>query len=227
MILILKKIIINTLKIISPHFYNYLILLRTEKKLPENFFTYLKRLPNDSIAIDLGANIGLISQIMSKYVNQVHSFEPNIEAYSKLRRISQKNKKIKIYPFAAGIKNRISNLYQHKGSDKSKADLTQASSLLSSKPNLDKNLFYEVKEIDIAEFVKSLDKKVDLIKIDVEGYEVEIINHLLDKVDFSQIGFIFCETHSRNWDERKIPLDYLRDRIEKLGLTDKFDLNWH
>ena len=227
MIPILKKIIINTLKIILPYFYNYLILRRTEKTLPENFISHLKRLPNDSLAIDLGANVGLISQIMSKYINQVHSFEPNIEAYSILRRTTLNNKKIKIYPFAAGIKNRMSKLYLHKGSDKSKADLTQASSLLFSKPNVDENIFYEVKEIDIAEFVKSLNKKIDLIKIDVEGYEVEIINHLLDEVDFSRIGFIYCETHSRNWDERKIPLDHLRDRIVKLGLTDKFDLNWH
>ena len=223
----MKRKLLDLIKIILPHFYNYLMIYRIKKKLPNYFINHLKNLPTDSIAIDLGANVGLISQVMSKYINQIHSFEPNVKAFSELKRMTQHNKKIHIYPFAAGITNRITKLYHHKGSDKTLDDLTQASSLLSSKPNVDQTLFDEIKEIDIAEFIERLPNKIDIIKIDVEGYEVEIINHFLDKVDFSKIGRIYCETHSRNWDERKIPLDLLKERIRKLSLTDKFDLNWH
>ena len=94
MILILKKIILNILKIISPYFYNYLILLRTEKILPENFITYLKRLPNDIMqAIKMLQKNKTLSQAFGKDVIASYIKLKNLEINDFKRKTTFNKKK--------------------------------------------------------------------------------------------------------------------------------------
>ena len=84
----------------------------------------------------------------------------------------------------------------HKQSNSSKADLTQASSLLANKPNISTEIYEEVKQINFAKFLKSLKIRVELIKIDIEGYEIELIKHLLDQNSLKNVKNLF-ETHEQ------------------------------
>ena len=56
----------------------------------------------------------------------------------------------------AGTIIRSVRLYFHKEAERSGADLTQSSSLLSEKPNASAGIFEEIQVIDFAEFLASL-----------------------------------------------------------------------
>ena len=227
----LKKKLKNLLKLIlekfNPKLLHSIKIRRFKKILPVEFLNHLKRLNSRSLTIDLGANVGLVSEILAQTGSEVIAFEPNTNALSSLYPVADNFQNILVKPYAAGVKNQTARLFLHKDTDDSNDDLTQSSSLKEDKPNVSSQISEEVKEIDFAEFIGTLNRKIDLIKIDIEGYEVELINHLLDKISLSNIEKIYVETHERKFDSLKKATDEMKKRIEKEGLSDKFFFDWH
>lgn len=142
------------------------------------------------VIVELGANVGSITKQLINYKKPIYAFEPEPEAFKKLSLIKSKN--LKIYNKAAWIENGESVLFRHNDWEKSKSHTS--STLNRTKSNVDSRNTILCETIDIADFIKSLNGNV-LMKIDVEGSEYEIINHLLDKKVFKKINMIFCEFH--------------------------------
>ena len=68
--------------------------------------------------------------------------------------------------------------------------------------------------------------KIKFIKIDIEGYEVELLNHLIDSKDLQNIDYIFVETHEKKIEELNFGIEQLRKKIENLNLHTKIFWNW-
>ena len=222
----LKSFIKSLIHKLFPNTLENLIEKRLLKNLPYDFQNSLKRLNKDSVCIDLGANIGLISSILAKTGATVYSFEPNSIAYMQLeeRKLNFPN----IIPIkkAAGVIDREVKLYHHVDSENNaNEDLTQSSSLVQDKPNTSDAIYEVVDEIDFAKFLNDLDR-VDLIKIDIEGFEVELINHLVSNSNLENISKIYVETHYRKWPELKEPTLNMIQNVENMNLSDKFDFTW-
>ena len=141
--------------------------------------------------------------------------------------MASRYRNIEIRNAAVGTKNDKVKLYLHKGYDSTDEDLSQASSLLAEKPNVSNDLFEEVAEIDFAEYLKSLNVPIELIKIDIEGYEIPLLNHLLDEKVLGNVNKIYVETHERKFKELSLPTEELKRRIVAEGYGDKFFYNWH
>ena len=126
--------------------------------------------------IDIGANIGQVSVLLSKLVGsegKVYSFEPNPELCDCLYKVIERNKlsNVTLYPVALGkvegnLTLRIPKINQGKGS---LVRHTKASS----------------EDVDIIDVpVQTLSnileneqiKSIELIKIDVEGFEAEVFD---------------------------------------------------
>ncbi len=54
-----------------------------------------------------------------------------------------------------------------------------------------------IKCIDVSEFVRSLGKPIALLKLDIEGAEVAVINRLVDTGATDRIRFTVVETDER------------------------------
>lgn len=197
------------------------------RRLPKEFVSHLHCLSGKDLVIDIGANVGMVSECMAMRGAKVISFEPNKEAFARLDKVAARYSNITIKNVAAGTSNCTKKLYLHKDVEKTKADLTQASSLLVDKPNVSAKLYEEVKEIDFSNFLQSINRTVELIKIDIEGYEIELINHLLDNKALGNVNKIYVETHDRKIETLRGPTDALKERIVKEGLVEKFFYNWH
>ena len=154
------------------------------------------------------------------------SFEPNNKAFIKLKKVAKKYSNIEVKHAAVGTQDKNVKLYMHKQSNSSKADLTQASSLLANKPNISTEIYEEVKQINFAKFLKSLKIRVELIKIDIEGYEIELINHLLDQNSLKNVKKIYLETHEQKIKELIEPTKKLKKRIKSEGFEEKFCFDW-
>ena len=190
-----------------------------------NLLDFNPSLNKNDIIIDCGANVGNVIKPIINIGCQIIAFEPNPHAFNVLNQNFIDNKNVKCYQKAVSTKDGMSELFLHENSKKDNLYWSTGSSLQSTKNNIDKENFVMVKTINFSNFVLSLNKEIKIVKIDIEGEEVNVINQLLDKNLHLKISQIIVETH-----ERKIPLlnaqlNKLKERIRKMKI-DNISFNW-
>lgn len=176
----------------------------------------IEGLSRDSICIDLGANVGVVTQKLRDLGCHVFSFEPHPGAVKQLQAKFGQDERVKIIPAAASDKNGITKLFFHAQSENDTDNhgiLSESSSVVSAKVNVDTSHFVEVPEVDIAEFVSGLPRNVDFMKMDVEGHEVSLLWRLIHGQAIHKIKKIYVETH-----EEKVPWLYWRLLFLKIYL---------
>ena len=99
---------IGNLLFISNFKYNYQI-IKFAKNDP-TIVNIKKVVSKDSIFIDIGANIGIVTLIISKFVDKVYSFEPVISSYINLCRNIQINNIKNIVPLNISLSDNCSLL---------------------------------------------------------------------------------------------------------------------
>tara|TARA_B110000008_G_C16967000_1_gene562461 strand:+ start:690 stop:1493 length:804 start_codon:yes stop_codon:yes gene_type:complete len=160
------------------HFLRYLYLIKFNKFEIE--ILVLKSLiKKNFICFDIGCCHGSYARLLTKLSKQVYAFEPEKENFNYLKDVmNQKN--LKIYNLAISDKEKISKLYIPKINHKKN---TGMSSLLQNTNNENFKLnkynglvSQKVKTITLDSFVKkNRIKKIDFIKIDVEGHELQVL----------------------------------------------------
>ena len=161
----------------------------------------LKHISNNSIILDIGANVGDVSDVLIKtYDPKIYCYEPNIVCYKHMVSRFKNNPKIKIFNFAVSNFTGKTFLYFHEKA-KNISEFNQRSSLKKEKDGLDINKKIEVNCVDIKNILDQ-HNKIDLIKIDIEGSEYEIMPEIIKNKD--KIKMVLCETHG-NPDGKKIP----------------------
>lgn len=146
------------------HHYKY-----WDKSLSDTFIKYLRK---DSTCIDVGANIGFLSLLAASIVGadgKVLAIEPLEEIVLQLQKSKEANNfsQLSIIPSACGNRDGEVSFYATKD--------TGVSSLLSNlETTSGKSIERTVKLTKLDTLTSSL-KKIDLIKIDVEGFEHEVL----------------------------------------------------
>ncbi len=152
------------------------------------------------VVIDCGANVGDMTAVMAEAGATVHAFEPNPHACVVLREKFQSNPRVHIQEAAVHVSNGTLRLYLHENSSQDEVYWSNGSSLLADKPNVSKESFVEARTIDLAAFIDALPGRVRLIKMDIEGAEVEVLRRLIDAGSLDKVDSLFVETH-----EKKMP----------------------
>jgi len=150
--------------------------------------------------IDCGANVGDMTALMAEGGATVHAFEPNPHACVVLREKFQNNPRVQINEAAVHITDGSLRLYLHENSSEDEVYWSNGSSLLADKPNVSNERFVEARTIDLAAFIKALPDRVRLLKMDIEGAEVEVLRRLIETGSLDKVEFLFVETH-----EKKMP----------------------
>jgi|688.fasta_scaffold206730_2 FkbM family methyltransferase len=190
---------------------------------------------NPKFIIDAGAHIGEYSEIFLKNfssIKKIYCYEPQINIFKILKRNFSKTKKIQFNNIALGEKNKIEyfNIGYHQ----------RSSSFLNYNSS---NLFYKIKSVilfgkvsNIVKYrsavrVKSIDnifkKKttIDILKIDVEGYELNVLKGSLNLIKNNKIKLIIIEitTHKmfKGYSSKKIE-KFLKENNFNLFSTHKF-----
>ncbi|MBR9706744.1 FkbM family methyltransferase [Candidatus Pacearchaeota archaeon] len=138
-------------------------------KLHEEVKQIKKYLQNPKHLIDIGANCGEISFYLSKeYPNaKIYAFEPGTRAFNVLRKIKKKFhlNNLLIYKMALGDKKEIVGM-EFPDSNDTLAFITKR-----------KNSKNKVRIEKLDDFIaKKKITQIDFIKIDVEGFEMKILN---------------------------------------------------
>ena len=127
-------------------------------------------LSEGNIFVDVGANIGLMSILASSLVKKsgkVVAFEPNPVTMEILKENIALNNlsNIEISEYAIGSSDKTSRLYQRKDQNRGCA------SLIETEFEAD---IYDIQVIPLSSYFNQHDT-IDLIKIDIEGFELEAL----------------------------------------------------
>ena len=142
-----------------------------KKSLPELSLIKFLCSPEGN-SIDVGANLGLYSFLISKYTKQLFAFEPNPYPLRYLKKLNKGN--TRVYPIAIGSVNDEVELFipkNPKGWTSNGASLRQL--------DLGKGMKLKVacRTIDSFDF-----RNIELIKIDVEGCEQDVIDGAMNTI---------------------------------------------
>jgi len=85
--------------------------------------------------------------------------------------------------------------------------------------------YIEVNLVNLSEFIAKLNSPIKVLKIDIEGAEIEVLNKLIDTRQYEKIGKILVETHETKITSQVEELKTLKGRIKKLGIRN-INLNW-
>ena len=211
-------------KILPVGLYIYLQNKKRLYYLPKPIREVVSNLNKNDICIDCGANIGVYSQLFASYGAKVYSFEPNPVAFNLLRNKAEKFRNIIPIMSAVGISNTESNLYLHNDFHLDEVLYSQSSSLVQNKNNLSESSI-RINVINFSDWLEQFEK-IKFIKIDIEGYEVELLNHLINSKVLQNIDYIFVETHEKKIIELSDDIQELRQKIKNMDLHTKIFWNW-
>jgi FkbM family methyltransferase len=180
--------------------------------------------PGDAV-VDCGANIGLITLRLAARGAEVHAFEPDPYSFARLREATASLKNVKLYNTAVGITADKVRLYRATDFDADPEFNSLSSSVFADKKNINAGAFIEVEQIDLLDFLNKLDSQVRILKLDVEGAEVPIIEKIISSGDFEKIDAIFAETHEKKVPQLTARTIQLRELVARKH-ADRINLDW-
>jgi FkbM family methyltransferase len=203
--------------------------LREKTKGSDNRFLHAIQNSSGRVAIDLGANRGKYTKIMQKHFEKVIAFEPNPDAFSKLKSELSAFNNVKLYQQAVGNSFETKNkthvkMFLRNEYENDPLSYSEGTTIFSEKNNVGSNTI-QVEYINIVDFIGKITEKIGIIKIDIEGAEVPVLEELVNCNFIKNIDYIFCETH-----EFKIHSLYKRTkslrRLVKKIKKPIIDLDW-
>lgn len=173
----------------------------------ERYGCYIK---NDDVVLDIGGNIGVFAHRAElRGASKVISFEPLTPTFNCL--LKNAGKKTSVYKMAVGDKNKwvdfnIHTNYTHIGGGFSNNDILNGRTIIYSEKSY---------MIDINDIFNGLSEKIDFIKMDIEGGEVDALNAITNK-NLSSIRCLSAEFHKVNDDFEIFQSDFI-NRMNTLG----------
>lgn len=202
-----------------------------KKRLGRNLDIDLKAIINPHGNIfDVGANTGRAARHLRSLfpLSVIWSFEPTRESYEILRN-EMSSSKNKVYNFALGSNDGTALLHKFHGSE--------LNSLLAKASNSD--LFIDpvsIREAGLEDvFVKTIDSvaqenailQISLLKIDTQGYELEVLKGAANLLSNKDIKAIFLEVNFISLYQDQPSFGEILDYLSKFGygLIGLYDCN--
>ena len=177
------------------------------------------------ICIDLGANLGQHTRTMAAHAAKVYAFEPDPWTAAELRTRLADVSNVEVIEAAAGTEDGTFPLYRTASFDADPAEQSQSSSLMAQKRNIDISNAIDVRVIDFPAFLESLDADIAVIKMDIEGAEVPLLEALFDHPVKNRIGHLFVETHESRIPDLLARTDALRSRAAAMTQP-RVNMDW-
>lgn len=177
--------------------------------------------------IDLGANLGVYTRKMASVAKRVIAFEPDPWTHSVLQTNISDLVNVTIENVAASTKDGTVSLYRQARFEDDPARYSESSSIVVEKTDVTEERAIEVRQVDFIRYLDDLDEDIGLLKIDIEGAEVDLLEALFDRPDIlKRIDYIFAETHETWIPDHEERVKALRERAMNIKLP-RIDLYWH
>lgn len=225
LILIMRKLIIEIAR--KNRFFKFLLLIISNKFLSNQNKNVLRwkldngdntlrinyPLKSNSIVFDVGGYVGDWSwDIYKKYKCNIYIFEPVKEFYEIIKKRFSNFNKIQVLNYGLESKNRFTNIYL--------AD--DATSIYQKSNRVERIKLVGIKDA----LSENKVKKVDLIKLNVEGGEYEILEYLIRKNLIKNFKNVQVQFH-RNVKNAELRANKIQENMAKTHrLTYQYPFVW-
>jgi FkbM family methyltransferase len=211
------------MKSIIKNFINE-ITLRTYKKISPDFFPATWDVASDVERIckgkkpqtifDVGANIGQMASYFHKRfpTAKIRCFEPIEESYTKLSGTFLGNQQIECFPLALGAISAEKTIILNPNSEQN--SLLDGLTKLSSSE--EKTATVKIESLDRFCQEKGIET-IDLLKIDTEGYELEVLQGAKGFLDARKIFMILAEVGFNKGDHRHTNFTQIYEQLYQQG----------
>ncbi len=204
-----------------------------KKKKVLNFFQ--KNLKNNiSLLVDVGAHYGeTIKEFKKNFeIDEIIAFEPSPMNFKKLLENTSKIKNLRCFQLAMGENKDIANFTQHYESSSSTLTELNQESTYYKKKNSYFNIFNlnNLKNSNMKVQVDRLDNilndikidKIDVLKIDTEGYDFQVIKGLGKYIN--NVQYIYFEHHFHNMLKKNYSLNDVHSFMIKNNFKKAFKI---
>ncbi len=161
------------------------------------FEAALARLGPGDICIDCGANVGDFTARMLATGAETHAFEPDPDAHAALRDRLGGFGNLRLRNAAVGLEDGCAALHFARRRDADALNASTTSSLLTESKRVDPERSVDVELVDFPKFLAALPRPPALLKIDIEGAEVALLEALRARGALAALGAVFVETHEK------------------------------
>ena len=192
------------------------------------------------VLIDVGAHKGeTISNFLKNFkIKNIYSFEASKNTYQILKTNVDKVKNIyketniEIFNFGVGNSVESKIFYELPDSNSSTFNLIDQKSSYFKRKKKILSLFFKkkfnikenyVSQIKLSQFIKNKGLiKIDILKIDTEGYELEVIKGLEEKIKI--VNFIYFEHHYDNMIKKNYKFSEINEFLSLNGFNKVFKI---
>ena len=180
-------------------------------------YTHFRQIKSDNVVLDLGSNEGYLSSIFSKLVGdegQTYSFEPDSKNIKKQESVFELNK----------IKNKVDIHETLIWNENTKVPFNEEGSVGSSAHYMGDGQHITEKEACTLDSwcENNQVSKIDFIKMDIEGAEIEAIEGAKEMINKYQPHFAIASYHVVNGQQTYIKLEEMFKKIDYPFITKRF-----
>jgi len=239
-----KKIFFKLIKVIKKPSLIINKLNTYTHKIMEHIYAYkdsnyLKRKSKKILFVDLGANLGQGYSWFSHYYNSSKTFyelfEPNPYCYLELEKLPDVvNNKIKVHNVGVGPITGNFKFYgisQNEGGKFSEGgSIVEDHNSRMYPKNQDSAI--NVKIINFSEYLQQKSKEFEtiVVKMDIEGAEVDLLEKMIDNNSIKLISYLYVEFHSQYQELQQSIITKKRENniIDKIKSLDTINIRiWH
>ena len=183
----------------------------------------------DDVVLDCGANIGDITEVLAQTGAQIHAFEPDPYCFEILTSRFKETPNVTLYNAAVGTTDGFIQLMRADNFDENPRGASVKSTVISGGRSIDEDDTIEVQLISLPTFISEQikdGKEIAFVKMDIEGAELDLLDHMLNSGQFKDIRLTVAETHEHKFKELRPKFKKLRTNIAAVYPMTKVNLDW-
>ncbi len=184
--------------------------------------------PGD-LAVDLGANMGVVTRQLAATGADVVAFEPDPLTFAKLRERFAETANVTLINAAVGVGSGTVRLMRANNFADNPEGASVKSTILGGGRRIDADNGVDVPLIDFPAWVRTQVAQrgaIAFVKMDIEGAELEILEAMTRDGLFAGIRGLVAETHERKFKDLRNRYKALRAAIARAEPSGKVNLDW-
>lgn len=184
--------------------------------------------PGD-LAVDCGANMGIVTEQLAATGADVIAFEPDPFAFSTLEQKFANAPNVTLINAAVGVGSGTVRLMRADNFEDNPEGASVKSTILEGGRRIDAGNSVEVPLIDFPSWVQdqiNARGEIAFIKMDIEGAELGILEKMHAEQGFTNLRCLVAETHERKFKELRDRYKALREAISETYAPGKVNLDW-